>query len=502
MDTNENTGPQGRTPRTEQAQTRPARASAPKMDATAAGGRPRRPDRSAPAKPVTRTPAKQGSANTQQEKAAPADTAQPRPRPRPAAEGEAKRQGGEAAPVRRPQAKPRDRQPAAQSRRQGTAAQPKRKAAQKPATGDAGYRPYREANRKKKAKRSVDLKTFFSAQNPVLKWYERIRYNKDSFAEDSALAKQRQERRAAEKEKRRKRQNPFNTPAVIYTQPAAFNRDRLLVQLITILMVVAALMVGLSLFFKVKTITVAGTGVYSPYTIQEASGIAEGDNLLTFSRARAASQIRANLPYVKSVRIGIKLPDTVNIEIVEDDVVYAIQSDTGIWWLINSQGKVTEMANNSVAKNYTQIVGVTLTDPTVGAIGVATELTADQTGDQLQEGDTTQETTATTLPAVTTTAVTGAQRLAAVLEILQALEDNDIVGEVASVDVSRLDDIILWYGTQYQVNLGDGNDTQHTLAYKIACMYDAILQMTDYTNGILDVSFTTWENQVGLTPFS
>ena len=106
------------------------------------------------------------------------------------------------------------------------------------------------------------------------------------------------------------------------------------------------------------------------YSIQEASGIAEGDNLLTFSRARAASQIRAKLPYVKSVRIGIKLPDTVNIEIKEDGVVYAIQDDTGIWWLMNSDGKITEMANNSTASNYTQIVGVTLTDPAVGQIGV------------------------------------------------------------------------------------------------------------------------------------
>ena len=92
--------------------------------------------------------------------------------------------------------------------------------------------------------------------------------------------------------------------------------------------------------------------------------------------------------------------------------------------------------------------------------------------------------------------------MAAVLEILQALEENDIVGEVASVDVSQLNDVVLWYGTQYQVNLGDANDTVHSLKYKIACMYDAILQMTDYSNGILDVSFTTWENQVGLTPFS
>ena len=98
--------------------------------------------------------------------------------------------------------------------------------------------------------------------------------------------------------------------------------------------------------------------------------------------------------------------------------------------------------------------------------------------------------------------VTGAEKLDVVLQILVAMEDNDIVGSIASIDVTYLDDIVLWYGTQYQVNLGDGTDTVHPLNYKIACMYDAILQMADYTTGILDVSFTIRENQVVLTPFS
>ena len=503
MDTNENTGfqtPEGQEP-TQKAPPSPTpRASAPKMDGVSAGGRPRRPDvgeaqkkkaapqqKKRPAAPEeTPTAQKPRRSAEQPRKASGAE--QPR-KPRKAAQAEQPKRPRSAAPAEGQAPRRKPAQEAAEPRKK----QPARK--KNTGTGDSGYQPYRQAGKRKKAQRSMNVKTFFSAQNPVLRWFERVRYNKDSFAEDSDIAKQRRQRREAEKEKRRRRQSVFSSPAVIYTQPAAFNRDRLLVQLMTVLAVVAALMVGLSLFFKVKVITVSGTGVYSPYTIQEASGISEGENLLTLGRNRAASQILAKLPYVKSVRIGIKLPDTVNIEIVEDDVAYAIQSNTGIWWLMNSQGKVTEMVNNSIAKNYTQVLGVTLMDPAVGAIGVATELTADQTA-------TVQETTEGETEPETTAAVTGAQKLAAALEILTAMEDDDIVGAVASVDVSRLDDIVLWYGTQYQVNLGDANDPAHTLSYKVACMYDAILQMTDYTAGILDVSFTTWENQVALTPFS
>lgn len=274
------------------------------------------------------------------------------------------------------------------------------------------------------------------------------------------------------------------TPAVIYTQPQAFNRNRLLVQLLTVVAVVMALVLGLSVFFKVETIQVSGAEVYSEWTIREASGLQEGDNLLTFSHARSAALIKANLPYVDTVRFGIKLPDTVNIIVKEDEVVYAIKDQNGQWWLMNSDGRIVEMGDNSKASNHTQVLGVVLDNPVADERAVAMEAVSMET---VPEGE--------TVPIVTTT---GAQRLTAALQILKALEQNDIVGEAASVDVTRIEDIILWYGSRYQVNLGDST----RLDYKIACMNDVILQMSDYQSGILDISFTIWPTQVGYTPFA
>ena len=280
-------------------------------------------------------------------------------------------------------------------------------------------------------------------------------------------------------------------PAIIYTQPKAFNRTRLLVQMLTVTAVVAAMVAGLSVFFKVENITVTGAEVYSAWSIREASGIQEGDSLLTFSHARAGALIKANKPYVKTVRFGIKLPDTVNIIIEEEDVVYAIEDSTGSWWLINSDGEVVEQTNKSKAANYTKILGVTLENPTPGRLAVAVEAAPQVT----TASDATYPTTTTeSLPTITT----GAQRLTTALGIVDALEANDIVGEAASVDVTRLEDIILWYGSRYQVNLGD----ESNMEYKIACMNDAILQLSEFDSGILDISFTIWPDQVGYTPFA
>ena len=298
-------------------------------------------------------------------------------------------------------------------------------------------------------------------------------------------------KKSAEKRKKSKGSRPKQpTPAVIYTQPAVFNRNRLIVQLITVTAVVLALVIGLSVFFKVEHIYVSGAEVYSESAITEVCGISKGDNLLTFSHARAAALIRANRPYVREVRFGIKLPDTVNIIIEEDDVVYAIMDQTGQYWLMNSAGRVVEMTSKNRGSSYTEIKGVRLDNPVPDERGVALEsapAAVEATGAQ-------GETVAESVPVTTT----GAQRLDAVLQILKALEDNDIVGSAASVDVSRIDDIILWYGSRYQVNLGDSTGLQH----KIACMNAVIAQMSEYESGILDCSFTIWPNQVGYTPFS
>ena len=301
--------------------------------------------------------------------------------------------------------------------------------------------------------------------------------------EDAAqMAQRRRLERSERAEKKRQRDQRNDTPAVIYTQPTAFNRDRLLIQLLTVTAVVAALVLGMSVFFKVKTIMISGAETYSAWAVREASGISEGDGLLTFSKAKASAKIRASLAYVDDVRIGIKLPDTVIIYIDEMAVSYAVESTQGDWWLINSDGRVVEQTTANAASSHTKVLGVKLDSPLEGNDAVAANDVPQET---LESGEAVPQ------------AVTGAQRLSSALQILKALEANDIVGQAASVDVSSLEDVTLWYGTRYEVMLGDTDKME----YKIACMNDAILDLSEYQSGILDISFRTWTDQIGYTPF-
>ena len=86
-------------------------------------------------------------------------------------------------------------------------------------------------------------------------------------------------------------------------------------KLLSVLLVAAALTTACVVFFRVNNITVIGNSRYTVQEVIEASGIQQGDNLITLSPSRVAARIRLRLPYVSSVSIRRALPDTVVLEI-------------------------------------------------------------------------------------------------------------------------------------------------------------------------------------------
>ena len=308
-----------------------------------------------------------------------------------------------------------------------------------------------------------------------------------------AVKRAQQRKKSAQRAKERKPQQAKNKkrPQVTYTQPIPVNLNQMLMKILIVVAVVVAFTLGISVFFKVEKVVVYGNKAYSAWTVQEAGGIETGSNLLSLNNTRACGKIMAALPYVDNVRIGIKLPDTVNIYVDEIDIAYAITTKgESSWWLMTSEGKVVEQIDSGIASGYTKIDGVYLDSPAPGQLARALE--------------TVQETTAATEAGTAETEepapviVTGAARLSAALKILQQLERNDIVGEAASIDVSSLSNIELWYGQRFQVKLFDANN----MDIKISWMKSAVNQRSDYDMGVLDVSFTTWPDRIGYTPFS
>ena len=286
---------------------------------------------------------------------------------------------------------------------------------------------------------------------------------------------------------------------VIYTPPKPFKRGRFILRLVTVAAVVLAIVLGMSVFFKVQTVEVSGCQKYTPWDVSEAADIEIGSNLMTISRAQIGGNIISKLPYVDSVRVGINLPDTVMIEITELDVVYAIEDEEGNWWLMNTDGKVVEMTNAVTAEHYTKVLGVRIQVPQIGQQAAAQETQTTTIPVTDEEGEEGEE--KLTLPATQPTisvGITGAERLRSVLTVLQLLSTNSVSGMIDSVDVSSLTAVELWYDERFQVNLGDLN----RLEYKLGALKATIDQMEAYESGHLDLSFTNWPDKVGYTPFT
>lgn len=273
---------------------------------------------------------------------------------------------------------------------------------------------------------------------------------------------------AATATKRRpaKKEEPKISADVVYLPPKPFNRSRLVLRLVTVVAVVLAIFFSLAVYFKVgdtpSSIEVIGEEKYTEAEVISASGMKAGDHLFFLGRTKVAGKIISALPYIKSVRIGIKLPDKVMIQIEEVDVTYAVKAQDENWWLMSAEGKIIEQAQTGKESRYTKILGLQLQNPTVGQQAVAWQDPAPTGNAPLT--------------------VTANDRLKAVINIAGFLEQNKVIGKVASMDVSSLMDIQLWYGNQYQILLGSTDQ----LGVKIATMKAAISQV-DYDEGVLDI---------------
>lgn len=287
-----------------------------------------------------------------------------------------------------------------------------------------------------------------------------------------------------EKKKKRppqKRPQNHHAPEVTYTPPVPINRKKLLIRLITVFAAALALFLGCSVFFRVKDVVVTGTERYTAWSVREASGIEEGESLLAFGKTKAAGRIMENLRYIKSVRIGITLPDTVNIHVQELEVVYGAQDAQDGWWLLSCDGRVVEQTNETKARETTVLKGFRLETPKVGENAVAQE------PEQSENAE---------VPVL----ITDHERLEAALSVLTQLERNEILGEATSVDVTDPANIQLWYKDDYQVLLGDPDrmDEKIMMMSRVIRQHD---QEGGYQSGVLDITLTNTSDGVEYTPF-
>lgn len=258
-------------------------------------------------------------------------------------------------------------------------------------------------------------------------------------------------------------------PKVVYTAPKPMRRGVFAWKLVSMAAVVVAVFLGLSVFFRVDTIAVAGADKYTPWMIRQAAGVEPGDALLSIGEARVASRIRMKLPYVDEIKVGIRLPGTVEIQITELQVTYSIEDENGAWWLISADGRAVEQVSLDKALGYTRVEGLAIRTPQPGE---AVQALPGQIIDP-DEGT-----------AVEQDQSDADQQLAALISVMTALEQNRIIGQISLIDLTNVTNIRLEYPQLLTVRLGDDS----RLAHKIEFLAAAMVELADSQSGELDLS--------------
>lgn len=151
-----------------------------------------------------------------------------------------------------------------------------------------------------------------------------------------------------------------------------------LYKLLSVLVICACLVAAMTLFFRVDSIVVSGQVRYTQEQIREASGIQPGDNLILLNKYDARQRILEALPYIESIGIRRRPPDTLVIEVRECSTPVALVQD-GSAWLISSKGMIVDQEPASAAEEYTAVSGCSLLAPSVGTeIALASEFSVQQ----------------------------------------------------------------------------------------------------------------------------
>ena len=299
--------------------------------------------------------------------------------------------------------------------------------------------------------------------------------------------------------------------------------------------IVAAVIFGVAIFFKVNTVEVQGNTIYSAEEIRSASGIQKGDNLFTLNKEAAAGSIKASLPYVETVSIIRFLPDKIVIEVKESDATFAVTTDTNTTWLINSVGKALEQISDSAPDS------ALTAEPTAPDAEAPVEEPVEQpventdsenagedeaqqpsenpdaaSGEQTQQPSDTADTagrdTAAEASAADTTAIqadgkriprilgvtinsptvgsvvtaTNPASLNAALAVIAELDGTGLLDHIVSINAEKEYDIVLQYDGRYEIRLGGTEE----LSYKIDYLTVILSKLSDFQAGVIDLTFS------------
>lgn len=217
-----------------------------------------------------------------------------------------------------------------------------------------------------------------------------------------------------------------------------------------VLVIIGVIIASVTMFFQTNEIVVTGVQKHTVEEIVEASGLSVGDNLFAVNKFEVEKRIKDAYPYVGSVEIRRRLPDTFLLNVTERTPVAYL--DVGEQrWLLDKQAYLLEPLSISDAVSYLKIVSESeAIDPKSGA---QLELAEEGVSDGLAA-------------------------------VMTCLSDVGLIDRVGQVDVTKLYQLNFLYENRLLVQLGNSEKLERKIS-----LFKTILDELEPTDrGVLNVS--------------
>ena len=232
------------------------------------------------------------------------------------------------------------------------------------------------------------------------------------------------------------------------------NRGRFgfLYKLLSAAVIVAAIVAGCAVFFRVENIEVSGQSAYTAEQIISAAEVEQGDNLFfSINKFKVMRQVLSRLPYVDEISVSRRLPDTLVINVSECVPAAAIQGSDA-WWIIDTKGKILERADETRAAEFPPLTGLTPDSPVVGS-----QL-------EVAEGE--------------------ENKLESLEKLFAALAARGMTHQAESFDLTAINFIKMGYGGRFTVKIPMNTDFNQA-----AKILEAAIKVLDETDrGVIDLT--------------
>lgn len=169
-------------------------------------------------------------------------------------------------------------------------------------------------------------------------------------------------------------------------------RRRWLAFFFVVFLMAVGFILSVTVLFKVKHIVVenldkttpANTGIYTEDAILGALAVPLEENLFGFSAAEKQAEMELQLPYLETIKVRRRLPDTVVVQVAPATESWCAKTDSG--WAILSDGlKVLKVQTDQPA-DLPVITGLGVNAPTAGRfLSLTTEAQSEQIADLMEQ---------------------------------------------------------------------------------------------------------------------